>query len=669
MSTGKRQAAKSGPGRWLLGLLCVAAIVFPNGCGGGAHGLTARVGAPTGLPPAAELARVTSGTQQVSGADYYRQFGGTVEGSDLVLTYTPPAEATEGSKYMSYAIYAVSTLDEQPLTVEISIPSENEAEYWVGVMDWPELRWDFSLGTQHNKLEMALEDLPGGREHALSPDQTLAVAVVLVDDSAPLTVNFVEVTTISEVSGLEATTDDPFGIALGWDTDEDAKGYHVYRRPAGSGEDDWSQLTEDPLNVYESEYFDDSVEQSVEYEYRVTKGTLEFVSGAPLWFWSAGAVALGKRQATVVDYPMDNFTEYRPANLWNYMSVFYSPFGADHLLEGLRNTSFPPDGDWVHYGGETLDYAHFSMPVLTGFRLPFDVFQEDTLNNPTLTMVASTDDGVWSQVATITPEGLINWEEPVQVRQGEQYLLGLLKMPRRIGAVTWNTALNRIELVDSIDNRGRDWFEFDPEATRQMVGNRMPEGPVECRYFGSGERITFRERDTGLVACYIRDVGWSDISPDLEVAQGPVMRFVLLGPAPGYGLVYLTPDHKRIRMMRQTAAGEWLTNEIEELEIAKGDSSFSEFQLLMSEEISYQSYLIYVRDGNLYFSYTEYATLAGLDHEYPIDESGDVRDVSTISVGSGDEWENRHYVLYVSDNDLGEPQLHFRDLDEARLPH
>jgi hypothetical protein len=351
------------------------------------------------------------------------------------------------------------------------------------------------------------------------------------------------------------------------------------------------------------------------------------------------------------------------------MSLFYVPFGAEHRLEGLRNTSYPPEDGWVHYGGETLDYAHFSLPVLAGFRLPFDVFQQESLDNPALTIVASTDDGVWSQVVTITPEGLANWEEPVKIRDAGQYLLGLLKMPRRIGAVTWNTALNRLELVDSIDSLGRDWFDFSPDTDRQMIGDRMPEGPVECRYFGSGERITFRERNTGQVVCYIRDVGWSDISPDLQVAEGPVTRFVLSGLSPGYGLVYLTPDHKRIRMMRQTTAGVWLTNEIEELVIAKGDSTFSEFRLLMSEEVSYQNYMIYVRDGNLYFRYTEYASLANLDREYLLDDAGDIRDVSTVTVGSGDNWENRRYVIYVSDNDQGEPQLHFRDLDEARQPN
>lgn len=666
MRTGKRQSATPCPGRWTLGLGLLASLALLGSCGGGAS--SAPLTASGGLPAPAGLARVTSGVQHLSGNEFYRQHGGSIAGSDLILTYTPPAEGAEDPKYLSYAIYVLGAIDEQPLTLEVKVQPGSETEFWVGVVDWPTLSWDFTLGTQHSTLELAVADLPGGPERVISGDQMLAVAVVLVDDSAPLTINFVEVTTISEVSGLEATTDDPDGIGLAWDADDSANGYHVYRRPASTVEDIWEQLTDDPLGVYESEYFDASVLESVEYEYRVTKGTRKVVSGEPTWFWSAGAVTLGKRQATVISYPMGDFTDYWPANLWNYMSVFYVPFGAEHRVEGLRNTTYPPEGDWLHYGGETLGYAHFSLPVLAGFRLPFAVFQQEALNNTALTMVATMDDGVWSQVATVTPEGLINWEEPLQIRDAGQHLLGLLKMPRRIGAVTWNIDEARIELVDSIDTHGRDWFEFDPEASRHLIGDRMPEGPVECRFFGSGERVTYRERNTGLVACYIRDGNWVDISPELEVAAGPVMRFVLIGVVPGYGLVYLTPDHKRIRMLRQTTAGVWLTNEIEELVIAKGDSTISEFQLMMSEEVSYQNYLVYVQDGNLYCRYTEYASLAGLDNDFTIDEAGDVRDISVVNVGSGEQWENRRYVLYVSNNEQGEPRLHFRDLDEARQP-
>jgi len=676
VETGKFQSAELCPTRWLLCVGLAAALTIFSGCGGKDTGAAAVLDLPvTGaeLVSPAELTRVASGAQTVSGSEFFRQYGGMVADSNLILTYTPPEPVEDPPApepmYYSYATYVVQAIDEQPLTLEVGIAPSNDAEYWVGIVDWPTLSWNFSLGPQPNALSMSIDDLPGGPERVLSPDHTLAVAVVLIDDSAPLKIEFVQVTTISEVSGLAATTDDPDGIALAWDADEDAHGYHVYRRPASTVEDIWEQLTAEPLGMYDSEYFDPDVVESVEYEYRVTKGTWMFVSGVLHWFWSEGAVTLGKRQATLISYPMEGFTDYWPANMWNYMSVFYLPFGAEHHVEGLRNETYPPENEWVHFGGETVGYAHYSLPTLSGFSMPFALHQDEITDNPVITLVATTDDGLWSQVATITPEGMVTWEEPVAVRAAGQHLLGLLKMPRRIGAVTWNTDLSRIELVDSIDLNGRDWYEFDSGTPWHIVSDRMPDGPVECRYFGSGERLAFRERNTNEAVVLARDVGWEDISPGLEIGPAPpAMRFVLAGFTPGYGLIFLAPDSRRIRLLRQTTSGAWLTNEIEELEIAKGGATISEFVMLMSEEISYQNYLIYVKDGNLYYRYTEQPSLAGMTNEYVVDEAGDIRDISAIKVGSGENWESRRYVLYVSDNEQGEPRLHFRDLDEIREP-
>jgi hypothetical protein len=247
-------------------------------------------------------------------------------------------------------------------------------------------------------------------------------------------------------------------------------------------------------------------------------------------------------------------------------------------------------------------------------------------------------------------------------------VLGLIKMNRRIGAVTWNPAKSQIELVDSIDLNGRDWFEHNPETASHIVGSRVPDGPIECRFFGAGERITFREAGSGEAVVYLRNGGWEDISPPpLEVATLPAMRLVLTSfSLPGFGLVYLTPDNRRIRMLRQTTTGEWLTNQIEDLVIAKSGASISEFHLLMSEGVSTQNYLIYVLDDKLCFRYTEYASLNGLNTEYVVQEGGNIRDLDTIKVGTGEEWENRRYVTYISDDSEGTPHLQFRDLDQAR---
>jgi hypothetical protein len=151
--------------------------------------------------------------------------------------------------------------------------------------------------------------------------------------------------------------------------------------------------------------------ESVEYEYRVTKGTWKIVAGSPQWFWSAGAVALGKRQATVISYPMGEFSDYWPANMWNYMSVFYVPFGAEHRVEGLRNTAYPPQGEWVHYGGETLGYAHTACRKCWRTSAVRGLSAESLDNGADHGGVAGRQ-RVWSQSPRSRPR-LVSWEEPL----------------------------------------------------------------------------------------------------------------------------------------------------------------------------------------------------------------------------------------------------------------
>jgi len=132
--------------------------------------------------------------------------------------------------------------------------------------------------------------------------------------------------------------------------------------------------------------------------------------------------------------------------------------------------------------------------------------------------------------------------------------------------------------------------------------------------------------------------------------------------------MYLTPDQKRIRLLRQPSGGSWLTAEIEDVIIAKGASRISEFQLMTSEEVSYQNYLVYVQDGVLKLRYTESPRLTGMEYDLLLDDvSENIRAIDIIKTGTGENWSTLDYVTYISDGADG-PVLNFRNLNQIAKP-
>ncbi|MBN2081263.1 hypothetical protein JW859_03550 [bacterium] len=623
------------------------------------------------LPAPADLAREASAYLYVEGNQYLAQYGGQVIDTDLVLSY-PPVEAGNGdSPHFAYAIYAIQGIEEPALTLEVRIDQANEAYFWLGVGDWTNNTWDFTLGSRHTTMLASLENIASGLDHILGPKDQIAVAVILVDEAAALNIDYLRVTTTEEVQNLTASDDRWDGVELTWDELDNANGYNVFRRPAADPEAEWELLTAERLGRHQDEYTDTTAPGGIPLEYRVSVGIWQSVQGLPEWFWSPGATVIGLRQATEVGPMLEPFSEYWPACMWNKLSFFYTPVSAPDNVEGLTNLDYPPGNDWVHYDTDTAGYADFTLGRRDGFAAPYYLYHLDTRDNTALTVFYGTVEGVFAQVAAISDSSEVTWNEPLLIRGEDNHLLGAVKLPRAIGCITWNTVAQRIELVDSQDMTGTLWYVFDPDAIGwHIVGDREPDdNRIDFRYFGGGERITFRERDTGLAVCYERNGLWDDISPDIEVGPGPVVRFALTGLSlPGYAMMYLTPDQKRIRLLRQPSGGSWLTSEIEDVVIAKGESRISEFQLMTSEEISYQNYLVYVVDGILKLRYTESARLNGLEFDLVVDDlSTNIRDLRVIKIGNGEEWSSLDYVTYVSDGADG-PVLNFRNLNQVAKP-
>lgn len=654
---------------WLL----VTALLAAGCGGGGGHVDLAADGLGDALPSVDELTRGTSGLMHVSGEDYVRQHGGQVENTDLVLTYVPPELVGGGptgpgpETHLAYAVYAIDGAAEQPLTLEVKVGYDNEAVYWLGFADWQGRTWNFSDGYHYGSVLTGIEDLPGGAERFVSPEGRVALAVVLLDENVPLRIHFVEVTTATEVQDLTASTDRWDGVHLTWEGDDNADGYHLYRRPTIIPDDAWEQVTDDPISGFAEEYLDTTALGGLEYEYRLSVGFWRLVQGLPRWFWSEGTTTIGKRHLSHLNVDL---TAYWPANMYKYLAFFQTPTAAPQTISAQQTTSYPPGDGWIAYSEATEGFGGIELGSLEQFGSPFTLYQEEDLDNQTLCMLYSNSAGLFSHVATITPEGEAAWETPVTVREAGPHLLGVIRMPRRIGAVTWNQTLGRIELVDSIDMMGRDWYPFDPDGIAwHVVGERVPDGNLDLRYFGGGERITYRERDTGEIVCYEREGTWKDISPGIVCGPGPTSRVVINGfGLPGYAIIYLTPDGKRIKMLRQNNTGDWLTFEIVDLVIAKGESTISEFALLTSDEVSWQNYLAYVLDGELYVRYTEYASFASFDNPALVDDAPGIHDLRVIRLGSGENWTSLKFVTYLSDGPGGQQRLNFRDMDIARLP-
>jgi len=657
-------------GLWLTVLWLLGA------CGGNQPGTTVTPKLSTtdqALPAPAELARESSAYLYVQGSQFLDQYGGQVINTDLVLTY-PPVEPEAGdgaAPHFAYAIYSIQGIEEHALTLEVRIDQSNEAYFWLGVADWTNNTWDFTLGSRHTTLLANLENVAGGLDNLLGPKDQIAVAVVLIEEDVALNIDYLRVTTAEEVTNLTATDDRWDSVELDWDELDEADGYHVYRRPAGDDEAEWELLTTDTLGRYQSAFSDTTAPGGIELDYRVSAGIQQFVQGLPEWFWSPGTTVTGLRQVTEAGPMLEPFTEYWPACMWNKLSFFYRPASQPDTVEGLRNLDYPPGRDWIHYDTDTTGYADFTLSSLDGFGTPYYLYQLDSRDNTALTVFYSTVEGVFAQVAAIAESSEVSWHDPLLIRSEGNHLLGAVKLPRSIGCITWNTAAERIELVDSQDMTGTLWYEFDPdEIGWHVVGGRQPDGSrIDFRYFGGGERITFRERDTGQAVCYKRSGLWNDISPGIEVGPGPVVRFALTGLSlPGYAMMYLTPDQKRIRLLRQPSGGSWLTAEIEDVIIAKGDSRISEFQLMTSEEVSYQNYLVYVQDGVLKLRYTESPRLTGMEYDLLLDDvSENIRAIDIIKTGTGENWSTLDYVTYISDGADG-PVLNFRNLNQIAKP-
>lgn len=646
-------------------------ILLMSACASSGPSTTTVVGGEVRcLPQYANLSRLATRCQELPGSDYTYQYGGAVDGTCLVLTYSPDvqAEPPEPTHPVSpaFAVYTLSSGGDPVAALEVRVSAGNQAHYWLAFYDWQRQVWDFRPGTFPDTAQIDPDSYGPGCDHFMSPDNAIAVAIVLQDATAPLAIQYLKLTTIAEVTELTASTDRWDGILLTWSADDDARAFRVYSRPSDSPEEPWQLLTLELLGMYAHQYFDSSVEGGVLHDYLVTTGLQPAIYGMPTWHWSPGATVTGKRRPDSLDQlgEADPVAAYYPANMYNRLSFFYIPACSPQTVEGVSNTEYPPGGNWTLFGAGIVGSGELELIAENEWPPPFDLRMSATHNNQALTLAYSTDDGTYAQIVTNTLDGGAAWDEPVMVRPAGQYLLGILSLSKQLAVVTWNSDLGRIELRDSIDMYGQYWYEFDPDhIPRQVVGSRHPTGQVELRQLSSGERVTFVEALTSEIVSYEFKGEWVDDSPGITAAACPTVRIALNGSSlQGIALAYLAPDNKRIKLVRRNGGGIWLIYEKEDIVIAKDGATISEFKLLTGDDVSYNNYIVYVVDGKLFMRYTGYAQLLDWCAPILIDDAGDIHEINVIKVGTGDDWSTIDFVTYLSADESGVDRINYRNL-------
>ena len=92
----------------------------------------------------------------------------------------------------------------------------------------------------------------------------------------------------------------------------------------------------------------------------------------------------------------------------------------------------------------------------------------------------------------------------------------------------------------------------------------------------------------------------------------------------------------------------------------------SEFELFANSGISYNNNIAYVKNGNLYCSFSESASFTGWTNPVTIDNSGSCRKIDIIRIGSDSSFSSRLFLTYLAEDEDGVTRINFRDLNQIR---
>ena len=634
------------------------------------------------LPLPAEISRTASGALITDGSMALQSAGCCINGDHLYLALdgaidqVPPIEDepalfSEPHRGLAYAVYSLKTLGPRPSTLRLQTGANFKTPIWLALANWRRGSWDFTPGKFFSTPEISLSAYGQGLNDYLNADGEVMVAIVVEDNTEPVEIHELQLNIVSEVDDLTASTNRWEGIRLRWDPDTDADAHRIWRRLADSGEG-WLELSPEPLlNV--QEYDDLAVPDGRVYEYLIRSADKCYPLGEQKLFWSNGRVVRGSVRPSTLKDVDPGVSRVLPVNLHNYLSFVCLSEEEAPMMSALRAAEFPPQAEWHNYGSADGIDSQLLSPV-EGFEVPMHLYALETVNNPGANVGYTTAQGAFSQVATADIAGTVIWEQPVYVREPGHIVLDLVRLPRRIGMLTWNTNVARMELLDSIDMLGRYWYEFDPVTYPWMiVTTRKPEGAIDVLDSTGPLIICFRAEDSsGPVVLRSDGPEWTDISPQVEVGSaGLRLLSGLTHPAlPARMLFYTDVAGSELCMLTQDHSELWHEDEVVTLVSAAPESSIAEFAIAVHGSYSHQNYLAYIEDGKVYAMECINAYFESWTEPQLISDSGSCRNLNIIPVGTSEDFsESYDFLSFVEEDGSGQTQIRYIDLSTTFSKH
>jgi hypothetical protein len=620
--------------------------------------------AEAGLPALSQLKQSSAMLAGMDGSAYSYSHNAVQDGTSAVLEYAGALVPGSQLPDYTYAIYLFNDIQSLPPILAVETEGENTSRLYVAVANWRTGRWDFGFGhvysySTHSFPLPELEQQPGD---FISGDKTLAVAFVKVDNDGPARINKLNFWEPEEIIDVQATEGLWEGITVSWEGAPNTDLVNIERRAQGVPV--WEQVLTVPIAANLLQYSDTVAEGGIYYEYRVSGGFRWDTVLGPKYYWTTGKKAIGLRSVDTVEIGMNNAEYLMPGNSFNRLSFYFAPNNDPNGVHAIRNTSFPPGQDWELFDETSTNFPYLNVADHPDFGREINIFHLNELNNPLVNITYSDETGCYAYAALLDSEGHYEWLNPGIVRTGNNHVLGVMALERRLACFTWNDDTQQIEFVDSIDNEGTFWNVYNQTGIFSVVSTKKPLGRVTISQT-LRQSLSFREKATNdVVICMKSNTGWDEESVGIVTSATPVLQNVKLNQLDNTRVViYLNDDRSRIKIVRHFEGAGWLTNQQETPVLVKDEDTINEFIHYMLEPPSNFNILAYTVNGKLYFKFSSKAGQDVWSKEILLDDSGSCRNLNITRIGTDLEWAYFTFLSYLRTDDLGNSQLKFVDLN------
>lgn len=564
----------------------------------------------------------------------------------------------------SYAVYLFNGVSELPPILSVQMHGDFTSRLYPAVANWRTNRWEFGFGhiysyADHNFPLPALEELP---DDFRSETGQVAFALLKVDNDGPSFIDGLSFWQPDEVLNVVASEGLWDGIDISWEVPGGTNYVQIERRAQGVAA--WQLITPEPIAANLITYKDITADGGIYYEYRVSGGYRWDTVLGEQYYWTSGKKAIGLRNVDTVTLGMNQDEYLVPGNSFNRLSFYFAPTNDAHGVHAVRNTSFPPGQDWELFDETSTNFPYLNIAEDPDLGPAISVFQLNELNNPLINIAYSDGTGAYSYAALLDQEGHFNWLDPGQVRTGNNHVLGSLALERRLACFTWNDDTNRIEFVESVDQEGTFWWEFNDQAKYAIVTDRHPTNGI-CVSPTMRQSIAFREKGTnGVIVCRKGADGWETQVVGVETSSQPVLQNIKTNQLDNTAaVIYRDMDNQRIRLVRSFEGETWLTNQQETLVLVKGADQIGEFCHYMLEPPSNFNVLAYTHNGDLKFKFSSKTGQDVWSEEFLIDDSGTCRNLNITRIGTDLQWQYFTFLSYIRTDEFGVAQLKFLDLN------